>query len=269
LGFGRVEGSWNNYTAFNVWGGANPENPARFDGKSFGLLSVEGTLYAWWGPGSDNRFAAETRVLRSTDHGKTWMKSEWKFTRGDNIFAGTFLNFGQDYTRARDNYVYVYFPRGSSWAVHRPGRADLARVPKAKIMDRDAYEFFAGWNANGEPTWTSNLAAREPVFEDPNGLRTVSVIYNPGLQRYLLTVDHTERSVGNLGLFEAPQPWGPWRTVAYYTNWNGFTGTISYYFSPKWFSPDGKQFTLIFTQDDSWNTLRGSFSIATQVHNKQ
>jgi len=28
LGFGRIEGDWDNYRGFNVWGGKNPENPA-------------------------------------------------------------------------------------------------------------------------------------------------------------------------------------------------------------------------------------------------
>jgi hypothetical protein len=87
----------------------------------------------------------------------------------------------------------------------------------------------------------------------------VSVTYNPGLRRYLLTADHTQAFAGNLGIFEAPEPWGPWKTVAYFSNWNGFKGTISYYFSPKWFSPDGLEFTLVFTQADHWSTVRGTF----------
>ena len=59
-------GSWDNYQGFNVWGGKNPENPAQFTGKSYGILSVQGTLYAWWGDGSDNHFIQETRVIRSS-----------------------------------------------------------------------------------------------------------------------------------------------------------------------------------------------------------
>ena len=136
LGFARVEGPHNAYRGINVWGGHKGTSKATFGGKSYGILSVKGVLYAWWGPGSGNSFNSETRVLVSTDKAKTWTQSSWKLTRSDNLYGGSFLNFGKDYAGARDNFVYTYFPRGSSWAYHKPGKADLARVPKDKILDR-------------------------------------------------------------------------------------------------------------------------------------
>jgi hypothetical protein len=54
LGYGRVEGTASAYTRHNVWGGFNPENPATFGGKSYGIISVGGALYSWVSPGSDN-----------------------------------------------------------------------------------------------------------------------------------------------------------------------------------------------------------------------
>ncbi len=261
LGFARVEGPADNYRGYNVWGGHDGENPVTFGGKSYGILSVGGVLYAWWGPGSGNAFSGETRVLRSTDKGNTWERSEWRFTRDDELYAGTFCNFAKDYAGAPDEYVYSYFPRGTQWAMNKPGRVDLARVPKANIMDRGAYEFFAGLDENGDPMWTGDLSKRRPVFEDPNGVRTASVSYNIPLRRYLLTTEHTEAAAGNLAIFDAPEPWGPWTSVAYYHNWGNIRGTISFYFSSKWFSADGKDFTLVFTDDDHWATVRGRFVI--------
>ena len=38
-------------------------------------------------------------------------------------------------------------------------------------------------------------------------------------------------------------------------------GTISYYFAPKWFSPDGKDFTMVFTWADHWTTVRAKFDL--------
>jgi hypothetical protein len=38
LGFARVEGGWDDYRGYNVWGGKDPENPARFAGKSWGNM---------------------------------------------------------------------------------------------------------------------------------------------------------------------------------------------------------------------------------------
>ena len=38
------------------------------------------------------------------------------------------------------------------------------------------------------------------------------IAYDAGVGRYLLTVAHG-RGGGRIGVFEAPEPWGPWRTV--------------------------------------------------------
>jgi hypothetical protein len=67
-----------------------------------------------------------------------------------------------------------------------------------------------------------------------------------------------------LALFEAPQPWGPWRTVAYLQHYPLFlppeeNRRVSlFHFAPKWWRKDGWEFTLIFnTGDDAWNTVQG------------
>jgi hypothetical protein len=67
-------------------------------------------------------------------------------------------------------------------------------------------------------------------------------------------------------VFEAPTPWGPWSTVAYL---NGLASPpdvpatcFFWNFSNKWLSADGKDFVMVFTgvdENDSWNTVRGSF----------
>jgi hypothetical protein len=104
------------------------------------------------------------------------------------------------------------------------------------------------------------------VFEDPNGVGwNVSVSYNPGLRRYFLSTEHTETHVGKLGVFDAPEPWGPWSTVSYEDTWGaGHIEVSTFYwnFTPKWLSVDGTQFTMIFTgknTNDSWNTVVGRF----------
>jgi MYXO-CTERM domain-containing protein len=90
----------------------------------------------------------------------------------------------------------------------------------------------------------------------------VSVSYNAGLGRYLLCTEHDATMGGNLGMFDAPEPWGPWATVGYYSDWEGFGTTFFWNFSNKWLSADGRDFTIVFTgvgDNDSWNTVRGSF----------
>ena len=50
---------------------------------------------------------------------------------------------------------------------------------------------------------------------------SVSVSYNAGLRRFILMTGHTEVPKGNLGIFEGPEPWGPWKTVLYLNDTEG------------------------------------------------
>ncbi|MBW2456980.1 MAG: DUF4185 domain-containing protein [Deltaproteobacteria bacterium] len=266
LGVARIEGSADSHTGINVWGGKDPEAAATFEGKSYGIISICGQLYMWVSPGSATQGYQSQTLHVSSDHGHSWSPVSWSFTLADGVLHPTFVQFGQDYAGARDSYVYIHAVRiqsTSELAVQQPGQIDLFRVPAGALEDRNAYEFFAGLDANDEPEWTSDLTARQPVFEDAQGVGwNVSVSYNAPLQRYLLCTEHTATFQGNLGLFDAPEPWGPWTTVRYDTDWEGFGSTFFWNFANKWLSSDGKGFTMVFTgigDNDSWNTVSGTF----------
>jgi len=266
LGIARVEGSAENYTGYNIWGGKNAENPASFGGKSYGITAVKGNLYMWVSPGSGNKNYQEARLAKSTDYGASWIKADWVFSQDDLFILPTFCQFGKDYEGARDNYVYIYATRlkNASELMQKPGEINLMRVPKDKIMEKSAYKYFAGLDGKGHPLWTDDSTKICPVFKDLKGCKLVSVSYNEGLGRYLLCTEHVESHKGNLGIFDAPEPWGLWTTVVYYSNWGGFGSTFFWNFSNKWLSEDGRHFTMIFTgtgENDAWNTVNGTFSI--------
>ncbi|MEO2048088.1 MAG: DUF4185 domain-containing protein [Pirellulales bacterium] len=260
LGVARIEGSADSFTGINVWGGDNAENPAQFDGKSYGILSVDGDLYQWLRQ-TDKVGGGEThgRLAKSTDHGATWTRADWDYGAStiSGVFSETILNFGQDYAGARDDYVYSYLTHskaGGGFNIVKinasgspdssgTGKINLARVPKDQIMSQGAYEYYTG-DIGGTPQWSSDLTQRAPVFEDPNGVGwNASVSYNAGLGRYLLMTEHFAGGInqftGNLGLFESTEPWGPWKTIEYVENddWGGFGSTFFWNFSNKWTSP--------------------------------
>ncbi|HFD80514.1 MAG TPA: DUF4185 domain-containing protein [Gammaproteobacteria bacterium] len=271
LGVARIEGPADSYRGHNVWGGANAESPATFTGKSYGIVCIDGILYLWRsGAGSNTTAFDFQRLYRSKDHGRTWVGADWQFTREDGFFAPTFLQFGRDYSGSRDGYVYIYAPERKTdrWTIQKPGEIALIRVPRQRLFERGAYEFFAGEGKDGRPLWTHRVAERKPVFSDAaNGVMRASATYNPGLDRYLLVTEHGRRARGNIGIYDAPTPWGPWTTVLFA---NAFgaphieANTFFWVFSNKWTSVDGRRFTLVFTgrdANDSWNTVDGSFSL--------
>ncbi len=281
IGVARIEGNWQDFHGTNIWGGYETMNPNDITGKSYGMISVSGTLYMWVGMfRTDNDQFDKARIAISTDHGASWKFSNWAFTRKEGIMMPTVCNFGRDYNGAKDEYLYVYLIRFQSYEgpddypdkvdwlnVQKPGMIDLARVHKDSIMSRSAYGFYAG-DVNGKPVWTGDIMDRKPVFENPAGVGwCINVIFNQGLSRYLLTTEHTETHRGNIGIFDAPEPWGPWTTVLYEKNWgDGYIAPNTFYwnFSNKWTCNDGTEFSFVFTgrkENDSFNVIRGEFSL--------
>ena len=62
--------------------------------------------------------------------------------------------------------MYFYFPNGPS-AYEAYDEIALGRVPRERISERDAYEFFAGRKREESlPLWTCEFDDRQPVFED-------------------------------------------------------------------------------------------------------
>ena len=73
---------------------------------------------------------------------------------------------------------------------------------------------------------------------------------------------------GTLGIFDAPEPWGPWTTVAYYDNWLDLKGTgarremLFINIPTKWISADGKTLWVIFTGgQDRFNLVQATLSL--------
>lgn len=252
LGVARLSGSATNYSAMNMFGGVNPQAPATFVGKAPGMLSVGGVLYMTV---VEQDQWLRLKVVRSTDNGRTWDFNSrgWDFAEPDGAFSDmTFLTFGQDYAGARDNYVYLYSQdqRNQSFSTD----VVMARVPKGQIQNRSSYEYFAGLNGNGNPTWTTNINQRQPVFRDPNGVTFgVRVIYNPGLNRYLLTASHDQ--TGGWGIFDSPEPWGPWTTVGYWNHWIDNIFKFGFGFNQKWMSADGKTAHMAFSGIGAWDAF--------------
>lgn len=268
LGVARVEGAFDNYNGYNVWGGKIPENSATFSGKSYGILSIDGALYMW--VMVEGNYFSKSELYYSNNHGASLTTVGWKFENLGGAFSvPTFLNFGKDYQGARDDYVYIYAPGAKNGTFTSTDTVDLARVPKDQIKNQASYQFFAGLDDGGNPNWTSDINNRVPVFNYPGKVHwTMSVGYNPGIRRYLLfnnsrpNPSQSKSTPGDLEIFDASEPWGPWTKVVSYQNWGDFGYTFSYFLVPKWLSGDGRDFTLVFSGtggNDSWNTVNGRF----------
>jgi CubicO group peptidase (beta-lactamase class C family) len=256
LGFAKVTGGPEGFTGVNIRSQTGEKLGQGEAGlKASGMLCVDGVLYMF------ARNAGNSQLAWSGDHARTWAWCDWKFET--SFGAPTFLNFGKDYTGARDSCVYIYSHDHDS--AYKPAdRMVLARVPKDHIRDRQAYEFFKGLDAKGGPLWTADIRDRGGVFVNPGRCYRSGISYNAGLKRYLWcqilpesTDERGPRYQGGFGLYEAPEPWGPWRTAFYTETWDIGPGETSS-FPTKWMSQDGRTCHLVFSGNDCFSIRKAT-----------
>jgi CubicO group peptidase (beta-lactamase class C family) len=233
LGLARIEGTPPDFRGVNIRSASAERTGGGANGpKASGMLMVDGILYMWV------RNTGNSTLAWSADHGATWT---WGFKFDKSFGCPTFLNFGRNYAGAMDDYVYAYSQDGPG-AYEPYDGVVLARVHKAKIKEREAYEFFSGSAAN--PKWERDIDKRGHVFAYPTHCERLDAVYNPGIGRYLLTVSFGHGK--GWGIFDAPKPWGPW-TTAYVTHDWGLGDTHGYRLPSKWISGDGRTMWMIFS----------------------
>ncbi len=261
LGFAKIGGSASSFTGTNI---RSPSGEQTGDGasgkKASGMLMVGGTLYMWVRNADNN--GRQSQLAWSADRGATWTWSPWKFAE---FGYPTFVNYGKNYAGARDGYVYTVSHDNPS-AYTQADRFILMRVPKDRIRERAAYEFFRGKDASGNPLWSADITQRAAVFTHAGKCRRSGISYNAALGRYLwwqmIHVNGQDtRFTGGFGVYDAPEPWGPWTTVYYTTAWDvgpGETGS----FPTKWMSADGKTVHLVFSGDDKFSVRKATLTVS-------
>ncbi len=255
LGLAKVSGGPDDFVGLNLRS-STLEQPG--DGaagrKASGLLMVNGVLYLL------ARNAGNAQLACSRDHGTTWTWSDWKFTT--SFGCPTFVNFGPDYAGARDDFVYLYSHDAGS-AYKAADQMVLARVDRRRIERREAYEFFAGFDAAGEPQWTPDIDRRAAVFSSPGNCYRSTISHNAPLRRYLwcqILPGDDPRFAGGLAIYDAPEPWGPWTNAYFADCWDvapGETASIP----SKWIAADGLSFYLVFSGEDCFSVRQGTLSV--------
>jgi hypothetical protein len=227
---------------------------------------VQGVLYMFVrnaGSGGE-----QCQLAWSSDYASTWTWASWKFEEFGYL---TIVNYGKNYSGARDNYVYLVTPNGPD-AYNNYDSFVLLRVHKDSIRTESAYQFYSGTDP-ANPQWSSNIAYRKAVFTQSGRCWRSSVSYNPAIGRYIwwqLKMDDggavTARYDGGLGVFEAPEPWGPWRTAFYVEmqQWDKGAGETGC-FPTKWMSQDGKTMHMVSATDDCFAVRACTLTVAPVI----
>lgn len=211
-------------------------------------------LYAWV---RNITAAGGASLLYSYDHGATWA---WAWgdphTTSSAIMPElgypTWMQAGKNNASAQDGYLYFY-SQDTPTAYQVANTVILGRVDKAHAREKSAYQYFTGLDERGAPTWSSAIALRKPVFSAHAQSYRVFASYAPSLKRYFLLTANGDglnsnwksgHATHNLGIYEAPLPWGPWHTVYYNDH---FQSVFAPQMVPKWIAADGQSFYLLYS----------------------
>jgi hypothetical protein len=287
--------------------GPGPRNTSRYYG--FGILAVGDTIYQFLNtpdrPFDNNaphpRFIG-AKLIYSPDNGATWHNQDgsspvrwepWEersqknmafFHEPDDAFALlTVLQMGKAYEQNKDGYVYIYAPGGNTEGTMN--QLVMCRVPKDRIHERGAYEFFVSRNDNGSANWSGDIAKRGVVHTFPSGWVNTkihpyswhpSVVYNAPLGLYLMANWGMGCAPDGmwfgkpsyLGFWTAPNPWGPWTQIHEEKEWKPAGQASARAYQPqiasKWIAADGKSFWLVWTDFQFVGSQRPFYSFNTQ-----
>jgi hypothetical protein len=213
-------------------------------------------------------------ILKSVDGGRTWTnrpdQDNPRFL-GPNFGNLQFIGFGPGYAGVPPqygNYVYA-ISNDSNW--ESGDHLYLARVPRDAVLDRKAWQFFAGHERS--PAWTEDERQARPIFRDVGHVGHSDMTYSPGIQRFLLTVfsdRHPHREDASfeesrlwerhteLQIYESPDPWGPWALIHREDPWGGPDHACYLpHLPPKWLDADGLGGWLLFSGDWEVNHFPG------------
>ena len=249
---------------YRGWGGAGP--------KPSGMICVDGILYLAFqnlrgvqkAPHSlASQHGSDAHIVHAlrdnSGHGVgAWVPALANIAApmfpGSKFGGPAFVNFGRDNADARDGNVYAV----SSDQWDNGSNIRLGRVPKERIVCREAWEWVCAFTASNEPAWSPELDEAIPVLSLHRWLGLPEMVYLAGIQRYLLLTwrlhkDFSGDDGTDLIVLDAPEPWGPFSLVHIEENWEGEAFTPYCPRVPlKWMDPEGTSGWLQFS--GSWSS---------------
>eukprot|EP00040_Diaphanoeca_grandis_P007427 m.40883 g.40883 ORF g.40883 m.40883 type:complete len:413 (-) comp18640_c1_seq1:165-1403(-) len=213
------------------------------------LIAINGTLYLGVSCMSYGNTVAdplhrqtnlEAFIAISNDGGVTWDATgalDRQFV--GRLAAPMFLQGLENGTNPLlQTHVYAYFPvAGNQSFWNNNDGMLLGRASRKEDFTKvKSWTFFSGSVA--VPHWDNNVSMAKLVFSYPNMTGENMVSYSPQLDRYFMANygfyrgDTNEpwswfapviegRRWSQLSVFEAPQPWGPWKLLYLEDNWRG------------------------------------------------
>ncbi len=205
--------------------------------KSSGCAFIDGALYLVvarhkYGEDSGDRFrrqtAANASIIRSTDFGRTWVRSakenmEQPLFPGRRFATPYFIQYGLNEINddGANRFVYAisnngFWDNGDDMILGR-----IARTKLAALRGED-WEYYIGGNGMHSSGWTRKAEDAKLILNSQGKLGMTGAVYIPSRRRYLMVCWYYPAGGGKMkgaatetiwNFYEAPHPWGPWNVI--------------------------------------------------------
>lgn len=163
-------------------------------------ISVNGAMYMAYTTATGFGAMGTSSMLRSTNDGTTWsyLYQLSHDNPGTPQFDGKFINssFAQE-----GDTVWM-------WGAGQYRASDIyvAKQP-AGSMGGNAWQYFTGMDANGNPTWSSSQAAAQALVDDPE-FGEFSCAFLPQIGKWVML--YNAGNPRGINMRVADKPYGPW-----------------------------------------------------------
>ena len=225
--------------AMDEYGKSDSTGPDGATWKICGQECIDGIFYGFvvrniYGHKSKDPQMRQTSfnasLIKSTDHGKTWMRSAQEnydspMWPGSRFGGPGFFHFGKNGGEVSkdgaDTHVYAisnngFWNGGDDIILARVSRSDL---PNLKASD---WSYYTGGNGTAPESWSHDISKAQAVLKLPSKLGWTSPVYIPSQERYLLVSWYVSPTLTSwfapklvtYDFYQAEHPWGPWSFVS-------------------------------------------------------
>lgn len=199
-------------------------------------------ISSWDGPGAWTCNRSSIAFASASDHGD-WIKQSGVASWGRGNFNQVAIL--QDIEPGSTTLYLFGTPCG------RLGSVKLMKVDQDSILDKAAYRYFAGFDADGALVWSDKESSSVTVAGGPAG--EISAAFNAYLGRYVMT--YLDQAKGAIVMREAPAPWGPWSPPVVLARGADYPQLYGAFMKPGFDRDNGRTFYFTMSQFGPYNTF--------------
>ena len=230
-----------------------------------GAITLSGTMYIYsmqvnkWGPPS--QADAHGVLFKEQANGAFAELTRWPMDK-------LFVNTSPVAAELPDGTPVIFL---ATTAQYRDSPIYLAYVVPSEIGNAAAYRYLTGYDENGSPLWSADMAEAKPLpgFENV-WAGELSFLYDAPLKSYLLMFkDYSSKSFvlywSPYGQFEGPLTFSPCGTSSNRPQWmkSGWGGCYGGYMLPDSFGADGHDLYFDISLWDPYTTVLMTMRLST------